>query len=63
MLAVRESDLLFEQGKPVLEVETSPGVFEKQPLETGISDGITIEILTGIEEDTVFRQQGPSRRR
>lgn len=62
VLAVRESDLLFEQGKPVLEVETSPEVFEKQPLETGISDGITIEVLSGVEEDTVFRQQGPSRR-
>jgi HlyD family secretion protein len=60
VLAVRESDLLFEQGKPLLEVQTSPDVFTRQSLETGISDGITIEVLSGIDEDTVFRQQGPS---
>ncbi|MDG1803909.1 MAG: efflux transporter periplasmic adaptor subunit, partial [Flavicella sp.] len=36
--------------KPYVEVETEPQTFEKRDVELGISDGINVEIISGIEE-------------
>ena len=38
----------FENGKTFVELETAPQVFEKRFLQTGLSDGINIEVLSGI---------------
>jgi HlyD family secretion protein len=48
VLAVREGDLLFEGDSTYVEVETSPQKFEKRLIKTGLSDGINIEVLSGI---------------
>lgn len=48
VLAVPETVLQFEKDKTFVEIETSPNVFEKKFLKTGISDGINIEVLEGI---------------
>ncbi|MCK5471208.1 MAG: efflux RND transporter periplasmic adaptor subunit, partial [Cyclobacteriaceae bacterium] len=44
VLAVKESDLLFKDGKAYVEIETGEQQFKKQEIETGLSDGINIEI-------------------
>lgn len=50
VLAIKESLLQFEKEKPFIEVETAPNVFEKRKIETGISDGINIEIVNGVKK-------------
>ena len=50
VLAIDEAVLQFEDGKAWAEVETTPQVFERREVETGLSDGITIEVLSGLTE-------------
>lgn len=48
VLAIKESMLQFKKDSIFVEVETQPQVFEKRLVKTGISDGINIEVLSGI---------------
>ncbi len=58
VLAISESLLLFENDTVYVEVETSPQVFEKRYIKTGLSDGINIEVLDGLsKEDKIKKQQ------
>ncbi len=41
VLAINESLLQFEDGKPFVEVETAPQKFERREVKTGLSDGIS----------------------
>ncbi|GAB3200790.1 HlyD family secretion protein [Pontibacter aydingkolensis] len=50
VLAIKESMLKFEKDQPYVEVETAPQVFEKREVKTGLSDGINIEIISGLEK-------------
>lgn len=56
VLAIDESWLQFDSGRPYVEVETSPQQFEKRSIETGLSDGINIEVRKGITSDTVLKK-------
>jgi HlyD family secretion protein len=51
VLAIREALVQFEDGKPFVEVETSPQTFVKKPVKVGVSDGINIEVLEGVGKD------------
>ena len=48
VLAINESLLQFEGDKPFVEVENGPQQFTKRYIEVGLSDGINIEIVTGL---------------
>ncbi len=50
VMALPEGVLQFENGKTFVEVETALQVFEKRFIQTGLSDGINIEILSGISK-------------
>jgi HlyD family secretion protein len=50
VMTIPESVLLFEKGNTFVEVETSPGTFEKKKIMTGISDGIIIEVKEGLKK-------------
>lgn len=50
VLAIKESLLQFEKDSPYVEVETTPNVFEKRSIKTGISDGINIEVISGVKK-------------
>lgn len=50
VLAINESNLLIENNGHFVEVETAPQTFTKRKVETGISDGIHIEIVSGLTE-------------
>lgn len=50
VLSISESLLKFEGDKTFVEVETTPQKFEKREVKTGLSDGIQIEILSGLTE-------------
>ncbi|MCD4745306.1 MAG: efflux RND transporter periplasmic adaptor subunit [Bacteroidales bacterium] len=48
VMAINESLLHFEGDSVYVEVETEPQNFEKKYIETGLSDGINIEIISGL---------------
>ncbi len=51
VLAVPEGLLLFEgDSTTYVEVETAPQVFKKQVIKTGLSDGINIQVLSGLKK-------------
>jgi HlyD family secretion protein len=49
VMAIKESLLLFEGDSAYVEVETAPQKFEKKYIKTGLSDGINIEIISGLK--------------
>lgn len=58
VLAVNENTLVFEGEDVAVEVKTASGEVEKRPIETGLSDGIFIEVVSGISaSDTLFIQK------
>ena len=57
VLAINESDILFENDKIYVEVEIGEQEFTKQEIETGLSDGINVEILSGINSDQKIKKQ------
>lgn len=48
VLAINEGNLIIEDKANFVEVETAPQKFEKREVKTGLSDGINIEILSGL---------------
>lgn len=48
VLAIKESLLQFKNDSVFVEVETKPQEFKKQLVKTGLSDGIKIEVLSGV---------------
>jgi HlyD family secretion protein len=50
VLAINEGNLIIEDSDHFVEVVTAPQIFEKRKVETGLSDGINIEIISGLKE-------------
>ena len=50
-LAIQESWLQFDDEGAYVELETGDQEFERRAVETGLSDGINIEIVSGLAED------------
>lgn len=48
-LAINEGDLIIDDNGTFVEVETSPQHFVKREIKTGVSDGINIEVLSGLK--------------
>ncbi|MCP4694966.1 MAG: HlyD family efflux transporter periplasmic adaptor subunit, partial [Desulfobacterales bacterium] len=56
--SIEEGDLLFADSGVFAELETRPGVFEKRAVSVGLSDGIHIEVLSGLTpEDKIKARQ------
>jgi HlyD family secretion protein len=51
VMAIKESLLQFEGDSAYVEVETGPQVFEKRKIKTGLSDGINIQVLSGLKKE------------
>jgi len=56
VLAISESLLQFDKDTSYVEVETEPQVFEKRYVQTGLSDGINIEVLDGISAEDLIKK-------
>lgn len=56
VLVIRESNLLFEEDKIFVEVQTAPQQFEKREIATGLSDGINIEVLKGLDKKDLVKK-------
>ena len=48
VLSIPEALLSFEKEKPYVEIETAPQTFEKRYVELGLSDGINVEVKSGV---------------
>ena len=58
VLAVPESLVQFEKDSAYVEVEVGPQVFEKKFIKTGLSDGINIEVISGLTKDDKIKKPG-----
>ncbi|MGE0637051.1 MAG: efflux RND transporter periplasmic adaptor subunit [Bacteroidia bacterium] len=56
VLAIPESLITFSKDSAFVEVETAPQTFEKRYVKTGLSDGINIEIISGIDSTVKLKQ-------
>ena len=56
-LAVNEGNLIIEDDKTFVEVETAPQVFEKREIKTGLSDGINIEVVSGLKPEEKIKHR------
>ncbi len=57
VMVINEGLLQFDKGKPYVEVEVGEQQFERRDVKVGLSDGIKIEILSGIDKDTKIKKQ------
>lgn len=57
VLAINEANLIIEDEKFYVEVETGEQQFEKREVTTGISDGLNIEITSGLTASDNIKQQ------
>lgn len=55
VMAIRESLVQYENGQPFVEVATGPQMFERRNVKLGLSDGINVEVLEGVEESTAIK--------
>ncbi len=61
VLTVSEMLVQYEGSNPYVEVETAPNTYEKRDVELGLSDGLSVEILSGITaEDRIKVWNKPS---
>jgi HlyD family secretion protein len=56
-LAINEGNLIVEDQGTFVEVETAPQQFEKREIKTGISDGINIEVISGLEPEAKIKHR------
>jgi HlyD family secretion protein len=56
-LAINEGNLIIEDKKNFVEVETAPQKFEKREVKTGISDGINIEVVSGLKPEEKIKHR------
>ena len=58
VLAIEESLVQFEKGKTYVEVEGAPQAFARREVKLGLSDGIHVEVLSGISADSRLKVPG-----
>lgn len=49
VLSIKESLIQFSGDSVYVEIETAPQEFKKQVIKTGLSDGIKVEVLSGVK--------------
>ena len=59
VLSIDEKFLQFNEGKPFVELEVGPQKFEKKTIEVGLSDGVKIEIKSGLTKDSKIKDPTP----
>lgn len=60
VLTIPEALIIFENNEPYVELETKPQNFIKRKVKTGLSDGVNIHILEGLDiKDKVKKQIKP----
>jgi HlyD family secretion protein len=55
VVAIKERDVLFEEDTTYVEVEVAEREFEKKEVQLGLSDGILVEVVSGIDTTAQVR--------
>ncbi len=58
VIAIPESLLQFEKDSAYVEVETAPQQYEKRYIDTGLSDGINVEVRSGLTLEDKIKKPG-----
>ncbi len=56
VLAINEANLQFEEQQTFVEIEAGPQEFERRDIATGLSDGINIEVVSGLQESDAIKK-------
>ena len=56
VLAIREGNLIFEDDRTFVDFMIGEQQFERREVQTGLSDGINIEIVGGLSEGDTIRK-------
>jgi len=56
VMVISESLLKFDDDTTYVEIETGEQQFEKRTIETGLSDGINIQVLSGLNEEDKIKK-------
>lgn len=57
VLAIQERDILYESDTTYVEIKTGDRSFEKRQVELGLSDGIKVEVLGGLDGSSEIKVQ------
>ena len=57
VLAINEGNLIIEAKQTFVEVETAPQQFEKREIQAGLSDGINIEVVSGLKPEDKIKHR------
>jgi HlyD family secretion protein len=57
VLSIKERDVLFEEDTTYVEVQTGDREFEKKAVQLGLSDGIQVEVLGGLDAESKVKVQ------
>ena len=61
VLTVSEMLVQYQGSNPYVEIEIAPNIYERRDVELGLSDGLSVEILSGISsEDRIKVWNKPS---
>lgn len=55
VIAIKERDVLFEEDTTFVEVQVGDRAFERRKVKLGLSDGIQVEVLNGIDTTTQIK--------
>jgi len=56
VLTISESVVEFDKGKTFVDIETKPQHFERREIKLGLSDGINVEVLSGLKPETRLKK-------
>lgn len=56
VLAINESDLIVENNQSFVDLAVGEQQFERKAIETGLSDGINIEIISGLSREDKYKK-------
>ncbi|MCB0580541.1 MAG: HlyD family efflux transporter periplasmic adaptor subunit [Phaeodactylibacter sp.] len=57
VVAIKERDVLFEEDTTYVEIRNGNQEFEKRPVKLGLSDGILVEVLEGVDTTSQVKVQ------
>jgi len=56
VLSINESVVTFDKGRTFVDVEIKPQQFERREIKLGLSDGINVEVLSGIDAQSRLKK-------
>ena len=59
VLAIQESVVVSDRGQSFVEAETQPQHFERRRVELGLSDGLWVEVKSGVDAKSRIKKQDP----